>query len=352
MAHELESVNGRIEMAYVGEVPWHGLGRDLSQINGGRITSDVMIREAGLDWQVDMRPLMDADANLAGKWVTEKNENDEEVRRFDGTCGTFRSDTNGYLGAVSDRYQIVQNSQAFDFLDSLMPDGVIQYETAGALRGGKSIWALAKMPGKEMTIAEGDVVTPYILFTTAHDGSGSVHALPTATRVVCANTQRIALGNHKGFRHIGDMEKKLDMVRALIVSTNAAFDAYNRKSQQLATRKFSSSDADTFMGRLFPQPVDADGKQITAGRGFNIWQKDVNAVKANLRNSRNDFPSIRGTFWALYNSVTELIDHGSYYKGGSDNAKRENRFLSLTDGAGADFKTEAYDAACEIAGVK
>ena len=26
MAHELEIVNGQAQMAYVGDVPWHGLG--------------------------------------------------------------------------------------------------------------------------------------------------------------------------------------------------------------------------------------------------------------------------------------------------------------------------------------
>ena len=59
MAHELEIVNGEAHMAYVGEVPWHGLGK--------RVPSDVspeqMLKAANLDWEVVKRPLFFTDSN-------------------------------------------------------------------------------------------------------------------------------------------------------------------------------------------------------------------------------------------------------------------------------------------------
>ena len=48
MAHELEFVDGKAQMAYVGGVPWHGLGtRVLADL-----TSEQMLKAAGLDWEV------------------------------------------------------------------------------------------------------------------------------------------------------------------------------------------------------------------------------------------------------------------------------------------------------------
>jgi len=53
MAHELEVVNGQAKMAYAGDVPWHGLGTQVSDT----IDSDGMMKAAGLDWSVSKQPM-------------------------------------------------------------------------------------------------------------------------------------------------------------------------------------------------------------------------------------------------------------------------------------------------------
>ena len=49
MAHELEIVNGQAQMAYVGELPWHGLGTKVEQ----DLTPGDFQKVAGLDWTVE-----------------------------------------------------------------------------------------------------------------------------------------------------------------------------------------------------------------------------------------------------------------------------------------------------------
>jgi len=48
MAHELEIVNGEANMAYAGDVPWHGLGKKVPS----DVSPEQMLKAANLDWAV------------------------------------------------------------------------------------------------------------------------------------------------------------------------------------------------------------------------------------------------------------------------------------------------------------
>ena len=110
-------------MFYVGETPWHGLGREIKNAP----TSEEAIKVAGLDWDVIPKPIYD-----------------EFGREIPGFKVNQRSSDNKNLGIVTDRYKIVQNSEAFAFTDALLGEGV-KYETAGSLASGKRVWMLARM---------------------------------------------------------------------------------------------------------------------------------------------------------------------------------------------------------------
>jgi len=60
----------------------------------------------------------------------------------------------------------------------------------------------------------------------------------------------------------------------------------------------------------------------------------------------NNLPSIRGTWWALFNSVTQHIDHETKFKG--DDA-RDNKFEGLLVGKLADLKSDALRLAVTMA---
>ena len=128
--------------------PWKNQGETVT----GATDSANAIKLAGLDWRVEEKKVYTEDGILIPNATA-------NVRNSDGKP----------LGIVGDRYKVVQNEDAFRFTDSLLGEGVT-YETAGSLRGGKIIWLLAKMP-EDVTIL-GDTVTPYMVFTNTHDGSG------------------------------------------------------------------------------------------------------------------------------------------------------------------------------------
>jgi len=127
-------------MFFVRYAPWHGLGV--------RVESALNSREAleasGLNWKVVQKPIMT-----------------NEYEPINGYKANVRETDNKVLGVVTDRYKVVQNSEAFAFTDALLGEGV-KYETAGSLQDGKKIWILAKLPDKY--IIEGEQIAPYLVF--------------------------------------------------------------------------------------------------------------------------------------------------------------------------------------------
>lgn len=111
-------------MFFTREKPWHGLGTRVEQAPDSK---DALVA-AGLDWNVFQRAI-----------VT------EDGIHLPGYKANVRDTDNKVLGVVTDRYKVVQNSEAFAFTDDLLGEGV-RYETAGSLQEGKRTWMLAKLP--------------------------------------------------------------------------------------------------------------------------------------------------------------------------------------------------------------
>ena len=160
-------------MFSVREVPWHGLGTIVREAP----SSEEAIRLAGLDWDVYPEEVYTKSGN-----------------KIPGAYANVRSNDGSALGIVGERYQIVQNSEAFNFTDELLGEGV-KYETAGSLKDGKVIWLLAQLPEAYKIL--GDEVTPWVCFTNSFDGSGAIKVAMVSTRVVCNNTLNVALKNAK-----------------------------------------------------------------------------------------------------------------------------------------------------------
>ena len=179
-------------MMYTREKPWHGLGTMVMESP----TSADALRLAGLDWTVQPRKLVLADGGAP----------------VENYVANVRSSDGAVLGVVTERYTVVQNTDAFAFTDNLI-GGDVRYETAGSLLGGKKIWLLAKLPDTEIA---GDKTEPYICFSNTHDGSGAVRVCMTPVRVVCNNTLNLALGTAKrswSVRYVGDIQQKLAEAR-------------------------------------------------------------------------------------------------------------------------------------------
>ena len=198
-------------MFYYGATPWHGLGTPVDQV----ATSDEAITAAGLDWEVGMEE-METESGLSV--FTHK--------------ATVRQDTRQVLGVVGRRYEVLQNRDAFSFFDSVVGEKLAMYHTAGSLGQGEKVWILAKLPG-EIVVGKDDVTDKYLLLLNSHDMSWRVRMFFTPIRVVCQNTAQAAIRgfNSKtdpgvGFKHLGDIQKKVVEAQKALGIANAYYDQY------------------------------------------------------------------------------------------------------------------------------
>lgn len=267
-------------MMYVREVPWHGLGTKVDEAP----TSKEAIKLAELDWNVNPTVIYDANGKEISGYKANMRDSDQSI-----------------LGIVSDRYQIVQNSEAFEFTDSLLDEGVV-YETAGSLRDGKQIWLLARMPS---TTILGDDVDPYLCFTNTFDGSGAIKVCMTPVRVVCNNTLNLALETTKrswSTRHIGDLAGKLHQAKETLGLAQEYMKKLDEDADRLANTKLSDAEIESIVSFIFP--ID--------------YIKDTKRKIENTNKMRNDFmtcymmPDIaqyRNTAYGLVNAASDMAGH-------------------------------------------
>ncbi len=247
---------------YVRETPWHGQGVRVEEAP----TSADAIRLAGLDWTVSSREMFLADGT-----------------KVEGNYMNVRDTDERQLGVVGDRYKIVQNSDAFEFTDELLGEGV-KYETAGSLQDGKVIWLLAKLPNKFEIL--GDKVDPYVVFTNTHDGSGAVKIAMTPVRVVCNNTLNMALKSAKrtwSARHTGSIENKLNDAMQTLELASEYMDAQKNLFEDLYKIKTPDSKIMQFVDALVPVTDKMTSRQLD----------NVQKIRSDILYRYNDAPDLK-----------------------------------------------------------
>ena len=290
-------------MFYVGRTaPWHGLGVNVDEApDSGRA-----LQLAGLDWKVEQRDIYTSTG-----------------RRIDQFKANIRSTDQRVLGVVSDKYQVVQNDEAFAFTDALLGEGV-QYETAGSLADGRMIWLLAKLP--ERYIMNGDEITPYLVFFNSHDGSSAIRVALTPVRVVCQNTLNLALSTAKrswGVKHVGDMESKLHEARQTLMLSNQYMAALGKSIYEMDRIKLNEVKVQNMVNELFPVTADMSNQQIQNGK----------RLQRELKNRYFEAPDLQHVGKNAYrfiNAVSDMVTHGKPLR--ETKNYQENMFRKTAEG--------------------
>lgn len=311
MAHELSiTADGRAEMFSGNNVtPWHKLGTVVS----GLLTSKEAIEAAHLGWNVSLEPVFTKPG---------------EYQEMEGYFASVRSDTQKGLGIVKSRYSPIQNREAFEFMDNLVADGKMRYETAGALRGGKIVWLMARYNG-EVQIA-GDTHKQWCLLTTSHDGSRPLSLQWVTERVVCANTLSIAMKgatNQITIRHSANWTNKADEARRVLGLTQSYFAAVRERLDGMAEQRMTREDMSVFSRLLIPA---ADEMNVPT-RSRNIRTEICNLFTRGAGN--------RGeSRWDALQAVTDYADHHATIRG-----ENSTRLESALMGSAAGMKQEAFE---------
>jgi phage/plasmid-like protein (TIGR03299 family) len=324
MAHMLDFVDGKASVAYVGEA-WHGLGVSID----APVTSAEMVQLAGIGWGVQERPLM---------------LGNEVVPNIRALIRDDRPGLDGLLSVVSDRYKPIQNKECFAFADTLVGEGHAIWHTAGAIRGGRDVWALAKLPGDAMEIVPGDAVEKYLLFTNNHEGSRAARIRFTPIRVVCANTLSAAIETDGGSQtariwHTGNLVNQFKDAAELLGLATKVFDQTAFSFSSMAKKQLSAEHVAEYFSHVIP---DAKGETQAARTRVENTRRLLYHLYEHGRGS--DIPGVRGTVWGAYNAVAEFIDHMRLSK-----SSESTRLYSSWYSRGDTIRSRAFEQAVVMA---
>lgn len=291
MSHEIETnqITGNREIAFVGDTPWHGLGQQLTK----DAPIDVWRKEAGLDWLAKTAP------------VVFQPTPEHDYQEINNKVVIYRSDTHAPLGVVTERYKIHQPNEVLDFFNTLVQSAGFSLEVAGAIKGGKRIWALANV-NKESVVLHDDAVRGYLLLSTSFDGSTATIGQFTSIRVVCNNTLSAAdredAPSRVNLTHGSDFDASLMRERlGLVVS---GFEGMMDKYRALARAGVGENYAKAFADKLFPAAYNHQLNTYKQSRGFKRVLELFDGAGMGASNN-----GVYGTKWGLLNAVTQYIDH-------------------------------------------
>lgn len=323
MAAEIDFTTGKPAIVYTGDKPWHGYGTKLT----GDEDLDTWRVAAGLDWEVERRQAL---------YCPNPTVNPLASKPYPNRDVLVRSDNKAPLSIVSDRFKIVQPEECIEFFRSIIKENGFKMSTAGALKGGKRIWAMADC-GEGFEI-NGDKVGAHLLLATAFDGTFATTAQFTSIRVVCNNTLGFSLdrGGEGGIVRIPHNQDFNQWDVKAELGFDASWAQFRENVYELAQHKVTQRDAIEYF--LYVMGVTeeeaADGKQLSnVKKLISLYESGPGA----------ELPSAKNTLWGAVNAVTFLADHCRAAK------NTGNRFDSASFGSGAALKRRAYTRAVEIA---
>ena len=313
MAHEIE------KMAFFGKTPWHGLGTPLAEQDVYDWQRTCV--KAGLDWDVQLTPLVTADTAVKVTHRAVRRTSDARI-----------------LGVVGPKYCPLQNKDAFKWFQPFLDAKEAALHTAGSLCEGARVWVLAKLNRDPLVIATGDEVEKFILLSHGHDGSLAIRVGFTPIRVVCANT--LALSHRADasklirVKHSASLHENLANIRELMNMANQEFEATAEQYRLLARKGINQNDLRHYLTRV----LKVDGQKIST-RTANIMQEITRLCESGRG---NDLASVRGTLWSAYNGVNEWLSH-------SRGNNEQNRLNSLWFGDSASMNKHALESALAMA---
>ena len=279
-------------MAYVGERPWHCLGTRLASDQ----PLEVWAQQAGMNWQIETSDVH----YIVGRPLP------GSLQKYPEQKVLYRSDTKAPLSVVSNRFKVVQPAEVLEFYRDLTEIGGYEMETAGVLKEGRKLWALART-GQSVTLKGGDTVNGYLLLATACDGTLATTAQFTSVRVVCNNTLAVALRDGAGAVKVPHRsEFDAQAVKQQLGIAVTPWSSFADHIKELANCRMTEKAVEGFLAGVFAY---GHSDVVPHGPAFN--EQAVQKVLALYagQGKGSELSSAKGTAWGLLNSVTEYVDH-------------------------------------------
>lgn len=309
----LDFKDGQAQL-YLDAPAWHELGNVRL---GGLKDIDEVLELSGGAYGVEQRAARYA---YKGKWQT-----------VPGKYVNIRDDTGDALGIVGQIYVPIQNRDAFTFLQELVAQDEVTWQSAGPLRGGRKFFVSMRLP-ENVTIDAGGInaeIVPTLAAINSHDGTTPFYGIATPWNPVCGNTERFAMRDAYTkwpIRHTKTALDRINEARRNLGLTVKYYERYAAEETQLAHIDLQLAEFDKMVADLWPVDDDASDK----ARG--IADRREAALRAGFAKYSD---SIGRTALAGEWAVTDWLDHAAPRRaiGGSMAAAKATAALEGSDDA-------------------
>jgi phage/plasmid-like protein (TIGR03299 family) len=237
----------------------------------------------------------------------------QQLSRPDGTLvnawALVRPDHNYTLvDAVGDRFEIVDNKRMVNVINenllALYPD--LKIQSVLTLWGGATF--ILNLSIDEFQIKGDKSPTITNLMYCNPLGKGSITCAAHSTRIVCANTAKIAetqgIANQslKKFRHTASAHAKIDGHLIDMAELKLGLKRHELCLTSLAEKDVSTAQVDAFLSSIFPSP-EKDG------RGKTMALNAKAAVLNIFEGVQTQTLSKPFTRYGIYQAAIDYIDH-------------------------------------------
>lgn len=299
MSHEITTSDG---MFTTRTAAWHGLGTVFTDY-----PNRVEAQEIAHPWEPVQEPLYRKAVS-----VDDDGEVYESYEEAPGFVANVRSDNANLLGVVSESYNLVTNSELWDIGEAIEGSGAdVMFETGGSLQGGKKVWLLLRLqePLKISGDPRGETI-PYFALQNSHDGSGAFRGQAVTTRIVCANTARVADLNAKArgteftFKHTRNVGERIEEAKAALAGWRQSLEDWVEQQEFLIGQKTEPGIAGAFLDRFIPMPPESlitERVRKNVIRDRSSWMDAYNGITGE---------GLKDTAYGLVQASIEFLEWG------------------------------------------
>ena len=258
----------------------------------------TIFEATGLNWTVEQKPIYVQKPNIdmaihLGVTCTDPIPN---------LVANYRSDNGQFLGMVHPRgYKIVQNTEAFDFIDELSN---FTFEKVGMFNGGKKVFVVGKSNEQIDIDGSGDLVDFYLTFLHGHDGKSGIRFILCPVRMFCMNQLNLMLESATfkyNIAHTGDIAFKLAQIQMAIADSRNYVTGLQETIDFMINHKISKS-IEQFTLELIPANDEDSAIVVTR-------KEDARNSIISLYNDKPDLQNYKGTQFGVISAVSDYVSH-------------------------------------------
>lgn len=271
-------------------LPWDNLGYDVSAYNK---TSEAL-EAAGMNWEVVTRPVFFEDLDGSGKVITDK-------------LAVVRKDTGEFLSEISARKNVINNTDAFNFIDKLTN------ETGGKLTKlgfrDNASYGIVELPEEKIV---DDGVAPYMIIKNSFDGGTPLTVFMSPYRLACLNQVADAASKSKRlFKsdfYIEDEHRQEAVIFSILNIKKDRMAHLNSEASAMVNAKVSEADFYRIVNQLYPTDDELTLSQNKIAEN-NYYKEAIHEAY-----NQEDLANFRGTAWGVFNAFSDFVSHTMSYK--------------------------------------